>query len=256
MAQINSVNNRSSTLTVDNLLTVTAGGASITGTSTIDGSNAAVTIRSGTGQLDISADAAATTVNLATGAAAKTVTLGSTNSTSKLDLKFGTSDFSLASATGSVIVAQDTGEVTMPLQPAFLAYLGTTVTNVTGNGTPWQLGTTTALTEIYDINGDFNTNGTFTAPVTGKYTFAAGAIFIGCTNPASGQVQFVASNRTLNAYQYGAGTTVYGLNAVVTVDMDAGDTLVVNFVVNGEAGNTDDIQGDASNTWFSGYLVC
>ena len=64
MAQNNALNNRSSTLTVDNAFTVTTG---------------TVSINSGTSALGISTDASATTVSLATGGAVKGVTLGSTN---------------------------------------------------------------------------------------------------------------------------------------------------------------------------------
>ena len=56
-------------------------------------------------------------------------------------------------------------------QPAFLAYLGTNDTAVTGNGANYQLGTNIALTKSFDQWNNFNTNGTFTAPFTGRYLF-------------------------------------------------------------------------------------
>lgn len=62
-------------------LTVSAGGASITGVTTI---------ASGTSAINISADAAATTVNIGTGAGAKTVKLGSLTTTSTTTIQSGT----------------------------------------------------------------------------------------------------------------------------------------------------------------------
>lgn len=65
------------------------------GTGTIKTSNSAITVASGTGEIDISADAAATTVKLGTGAGAKTVTVGSTNSTSATTVNSGTGGITL-----------------------------------------------------------------------------------------------------------------------------------------------------------------
>jgi len=79
-------------------------------------------------------------------------------------------------------------------QPAFSAYQAATVTNVTGAGTTYQLGTT-ALTEVFDQDGNFNTNGTFTAPVTGKYQLNGMAMITGCT-VATGLVLQIITERT------------------------------------------------------------
>ena len=218
----------------------------------------AVLMNTGTQSLSISSDASATTVNLATGAAAKTVTLGSTTTTSSLALKYGTADFTLASATGTVMSAIDTGEITCPLQPAFLAYLDATVSNVVGNSGTFTLGTTTALTEIFDQNSDFNTNGTFTAPVTGRYQINAGSLVVGCTIATTFNIRLVTSNRTyLFQLQRAAGAENLGLNGSALVDMDTADTMTVTVEVTGEAANTADVYGDATPTTFiSGYLAC
>jgi hypothetical protein len=242
---------------------ITTGGAS--SVTMIDSSNqigtvpgGAVTLNTGTQSLSLSSDASATTVNVGTGAAAKTVTLGSTNSTSSLALKYGTSDFTLASATGTVMSALDTGEITYPLQPAFLAYLGSIDSNVTGNGTAYTLGSVTALTEVFDQNGDFNTNGTFTAPVTGKYQLEAGSLVIGCTIASGYNQTFITSNRSyLFQSQRAAGASNFGLSGQCLADMDAGDTFTLTINVTGEAGNTDDIYGDTfPATFMAGYLAC
>jgi hypothetical protein len=208
---------------------------------------------------NISTADTAGTVNIATGAAAKTVTVGSTNTTSKLDLKFGTSDFSLASATGNVIVAQDTGEVTMPLQPCFMATLNPAVTNVTGDGTDYAV---VFNGETWDNNSDFNTTtGVFTAPVTGKYFFNVNLRLNELTSShTTGWVDFVASSRTKRIY-YGNPyvTAVSGTTALIQgntlLDMTAGDTCYINVRISGGT-KVVDVYNDAVYTWFSGHLVC
>ena len=233
--------------------TVQSGSGALNVTST----NGALTINSGTGALSISNDASATTVNLATGAAAKTVTLGSTTTTSSLALKYGTSDFSLDSATGTVINALDTGEVTMPLQPAFLAALSATQSNVTGTAAAWI--NINANTEVYDVNGDYNSGTfTFTAPVTGKYMFVISSVIIGCTIADQIGWQVVTSNRTYeNQLFRNASADNLGITVTVIADMDSADTAQFLTLSGGEAGVTDDIYGDGTvgGTYCSGLLV-
>lgn len=248
MAIKNSINNASSTFAVTSGLTNTSG---------------TVTINSGTSAYSLSTDASATTVNLATGGAAKVVTLGSTNSSSSLALKYGTADFTMASATGTIMSALDTGEITYPLQSAFLAYLGSTDTNVTGAGGSFTIGSTTALTEVFDQNSDFNTNGTFTAPVTGRYHL------IGCTllsdigaGMTSGITQLVTSNRTYNASHISPvaakdASNQISLYITALADMDNADTAVFRTSISGGAGATADCSGSSDSiTYFCGYLAC
>ena len=171
---------------------------------------------------------------------------------------------------GSALGANDTfvmtaaGESTMPLQPAFLAYLGTTDSNVTGNGATYTLGGGNALTEVFDQNSDFNTNGTFTAPVTGRYMFAAEIEFDDITSAMTlGLGIFVSSNGkwrfdrndpgnigVTNGLQYGAS---------VLIDMDAADTCTCTVEIYNGAGNDADVIGVAPATgagsWFCGYLA-
>lgn len=70
-----------------------SGGISVAAT------NGALTVTSGTGALNISNDAAATTVNVGTGAAAKAVTIGSTNTTSATTINAGSGLISLGATT-------------------------------------------------------------------------------------------------------------------------------------------------------------
>lgn len=164
-----------------------------------------------------------------------------------------------ASATHKLTISS-AGCVTMPVTPAFLAYLGTTDSNVTGNGTAFTLGSGNALTEVFDQGSNFNTNGTFTAPVTGKYNFSCGVHFVGLTIASAAQIILVTSNRSvyLTVDARAAGSSTWGISGSVLVDMDAGDTATIQLVIVGEAGLTADVFGSGSPypTWFSGNLEC
>lgn len=236
--------------------TVQSGSGALNVTST----NGALTINSGTGALGISTDASATTVSFATGAAVKTVTLGSTNTTSSTAIKSGTGNIALNSG----LTVDSTGRTLNSVQPAFEAYLNTSVTSVTGDGTAYTVifGSTR-----FDQGSNYNTGtGVFTAPVTGKYIF-------GCS---------------VNAYNFAVGHTAQFFNLVTNTDnfqiniinpgvcfasvgqgtfggtvfatMTAGNTAYVTYQVNGST-KTVNIYGRASSgfapgTYFYGYLVC
>lgn len=168
-----------------------------------------------------------------------------------------------ALGTNDTLVASSAGEVTLPLQPAFHAYLASQDSNVTGDGTRYTLGTNVAFTERFDQGSDFNTNGTFTAPVTGRYSFKAQVKISGIgSNHQAGFIQFVASNRDTEApycnpydLRYEGGDT-FSLYDAVTVDMDAADTITLDIFVN-STDKTIDIDGSASGneTVFAGYLA-
>lgn len=232
-----------------------------TSTAGITVSGGAVSINSGTASFNLSNDATATTCNFATGSAAKDVILGSTSGASSLTLKYGTGDFTLASATGTVMSVLDTGEVTYPLLPAFLAYNSTGTADVTGAGTT---ATIVFDTEVFDQNNDFSSN-TFTAPVTGRYFLNGHANIADITAAmTNGRLFIVTSNRsyTGNALNTGAARELtnnsYSFSSSVFADMDAADTATVTTVLSNGAGDTADVTGEAggTSTNFSGYLGC
>jgi hypothetical protein len=231
------------------------GGATNTFTTTFAG----ITANGGT--VSLATDATTSTVNIGTGAGAKTVTLGSTNSSSVTAIKYGTGNFSLTSATGNIIAAASAGQVTMPHQPAFYAYLQNTVSNATGDGTFYQI---ILDTLVYDQNSNVNLSGPptlFTAPVTGKYHFSFGVGYTGLTSSdTDGRILLITTSQTFQAYRnnYGAiqtGGIIIAEGSIYT-SMTAGDTAFIETYV-GVSTKTVSIFGDTNAiTFFSGVLVC
>lgn len=133
-------------------------------------------------------------------------------------------------------------------QPAFLAFLPSTVANVTGDGTVFQIGTTTALTEVFDVGSNFNTNGTFTAPVTGLYTLGVACTITGGTVIQSGDLIIVTTARSYRLPLCDLGSTTTGAAGLNTVlaDMTAGDTATFTINTSDTGGKVDDLTGSAS----------
>ena len=145
------------------------------------------------------------------------------------------------------------GIVTKPLQPAFLASVGTTQSNMAiDSNVEVAFGT-----EIFDQNADFASN-VFTAPVTGRYQFNTTLEFTnwdGAGDTYAG-VYFNTSNRVVrfmidydsiqNDSEYRSAT------GAILVDMDASDTCAIRFYQSSGTGQVD-VVGESK---FSGYLVC
>ena len=170
---------------------------------------------------------------------------------------------------GSALGGTDTfvmsaaGERTMPLQPAFLAYLPSLVANATGNGATWTLGTTTALTEVYDQNGDFNTNGTLTAPVDGRYYMHVSYdVYPVTAAMTDGYLEIVTSNRTYTGSYMSPGVVMQAAGIIITglstfADMDAADTATFTITFSNGAGDTAGVNGSATPiTYVCGSLIC
>lgn len=224
----------------------------------ITSTNGAITMNSGTGTVGIGTDATAATYNFATGGGAKVVTLGTTTTSSSLALKTGTADFSLTSATGTIITALDTGEVTFPLQPAFLAQTdsGSAQDNVTGDGTFYTI---LYPSEIFDKNSDFSSPN-FTAPVTGSYWFFMSVqINSLAAGNTTGVVGFTASNRSYTHFycSYGAIRNVTNIVTPIATcfaDMDAADTCFPLVSVSGGTKIVDIGVGGTNDCRFGGFL--
>jgi hypothetical protein len=164
---------------------------------------------------------------------------------------------SSALGTSDAFIITTSGVVTFPLNSCFLAYLGSTDANVTGNGASYTLGSVTALTEIFDLHGDFNTNGTFTAPVTGRYDLRAFMYVSDTTIATSFVITLTTSNRSYSS-TFSRAALAADQSCIISViaDMDTNDTATVAVVANGEAGNTDDVSGGSPLlTYFCGTLA-
>lgn len=184
----------------------------------------------------------------------------------------GTNATSMATSTGIVkydgtrLVTSATAKIdssdryTNTSQPTFLAFLGTTDTNVTGDNTLYTIGSGNALTKVVDQGTNLNTNGTFTAPVAGNYFLQATAILVGGTVINGGEMRIVTTGRTFRQFlPTTAGNTTQLAGSVSTItSMAAGDTATFQISSSDTGGKVDDLGGGASPyiTWISGYLVC
>ena len=168
----------------------------------------------------------------------------------------GTADATISWTTAMTI--DNAGIVTKPYQPAFSAYAAAAQNNLSTAYT-----TITFDTERFDQNADFNTTThTFTAPVTGKYLFAAcvglKAIPLNCQWIF---MRILTSNQGYNMSEetakWDADTSngfTTGFASSVLADMDAGDTAKVDIYQYTGTIATDVATG-AGYTWFTGYLV-
>lgn len=148
------------------------------------------------------------------------------------------------------------GEFTQPLQPAVLATHGVDQNNVTGAGATVTVNFTT---EVFDQNGDYDGTNTYTSPVTGRTRFGSSVFLteLGAAN-TTGDINIVTSNRTytyrtnIGVIRDAANSASISLNTFA--DMDAADTCTVTIVVSGGGGNTVDIPGSATTTYFTAQL--
>lgn len=162
----------------------------------------------------------------------------------------------------STMIITDDGEMTNPSQPAFLAYLGSSDTNATGNGTVWTLGSGTALTEVFDQGGDFVTTGTFTAPVTGKYQLGFSIVVgNGSTTATSGFIYINTSNQNFTVNQQNTvnvrpQSTIWQCQGQTLADMDASDTCVFQVAVSGRGSDIMGVVGSSGQVQCYGSLIC
>lgn len=159
---------------------------------------------------------------------------------------------------GGVVISSfnATGSIVEPLAPCFLAQISSNKTNVTGDGTEYVI---IFDSEIYDQGNNYNpANGTFTAPVGGRYILSAnfGISDLNSAVHTAWELTLVTSNRSyVQTYQaIPSGVTFMPVSFTVVADMDAGDTANVHIIVSGSS-KVVDIGTTAARTSFSGALI-
>lgn len=143
-------------------------------------------------------------------------------------------------------------------QPAFQVYQSTNGSNVTGDGTNYQL----ALdTKVFDQSSSYNTSTfTFTAPVTGRYYFEVAVIYTNIVAQTTVQLQITTTGNTFNlSYNSGIGVVAaggfLGSNGSAFAAMTAADTCTFNVIASGST-KTVNVDGNQGLTYAGGFLVC
>jgi len=162
-----------------------------------------------------------------------------------------------ALGTTDTFIATAAGEITKPLQPAFLAVLASTQSNVTGDGTNYVINGT----EIFDQSGDLS-SGVFTAPVDGVYKFSVTIRYGDFTTSFTDDLSNITtSNITYRNIAHPGRVGITGSIASQVFGfyfyMDAADTADARAIVRSST-KTVDVLGNASigYTWWYGYLCC
>lgn len=150
------------------------------------------------------------------------------------------------------------GRLTSPTQPSFMATLTNATSNVTGDNTVY---TVIFNSEAFDQAANYdNTTGVFTAPVTGKYLFAAS---VTCTAIGAGHTQaqiflvttansFLGTANSAAAVRNSGNIASYQVSAIA--NMTAGDTASITITVFNST-KTISISNSGANTYFSGQLI-
>ncbi len=152
------------------------------------------------------------------------------------------------------------GIATNTKQPVFQAYISTSPSNVTGDGTTYHIAFDTLT---FDQNSNFTTGSSavFTAPVTGKYYLAYTVAVSGLTvSMTDFLIQIV---KTANNNQQMVRLSPYSINDTNAdifsgsrlCNMSAGDTAFLALTVSGGTKSVT-VQGQNDMTVFSGFLAC
>jgi len=183
--------------------------------------------------------------------------------TQSYSLRIDNSDsdkFQLINGTsGEIALSVDTtGAVTKPKQPAFSVHKNGTTQSDMAVGSTVDI---TFGTERFDINSDYNTsNSTFTAPVTGKYSFSVGLRLAYIDADSNYLVLGIVTSN--ESYRYIVDPTdtmtgdpdYYSITLTALADMDASDTASIQYLQSGGSAQTDAI-GNPEYTFFTGHLV-
>jgi len=238
-----------------NPITVAQGG---TGAATLTG------ILTGNGTSAITANAVSQ-YNLVVAGASNAASGIAPSATSGVPLISKGSSANPAYGTGFTI--NSSGYTNNANQPCFSAYLHTSVTNVTGDGTAYQIIFDTVL---FDQASSYNSStGVFTAPVAGIYAFNVAGLATGVLGTHNTlQFQIIPSSPAvnlqgsyINPYTVAANGGYCGVNTPFIVQLAASATVHFIFQVSGgtkvvglDGGNTG--SSNQIFTWCAGYLIC
>lgn len=199
----------------------------------------------------ISYDASGDPVAIATGTDGQVLTSTGAGSPPAFEDSAGGVDGITSSANATAISISAAEEVNMPLQPCFLGHNGTQL-NITGDNTDAVI----LCTEVFDQAGNYATNNTFTAPITGKYILCGHVSWVGVTYGTADnvQIQIATSNRNYLLYREFTNEIFQedGMSLSVVADLDASDTAQLKWKVNGMAKTADQRNGYIA---FSGCLI-
>ena len=161
------------------------------------------------------------------------------------------SDNAMSFATSGALTMKidSTGAITKPLQPCVLVRNGSAQTDI-------AVDTATTVefdTERFDQNADFNTGTyTFTAPVTGRYLISSVIVLNQLDTSATYyRTRFITSNYSYkhslwDPDYYDADHSYWTVAATIIADMDASDTVYIDFIQAGGAQQADTIANDCT----------
>ena len=157
----------------------------------------------------------------------------------------------------SGLVSGLVGIQTQAAQPCVSAFNTSTDGSVTGDG---ENPTVDYDSVIFDQGGDFASD-IFTAPVTGRYSIMAEvSLFSLDTDHDAAALRLVETDKTwfldwgnVGDYKDANGVIHYGATAIV--DMDVGNTMRIQCVVNFGDSGVGIVGNAAPTTWFSAMLV-
>ena len=160
----------------------------------------------------------------------------------------------------NVFRATPIGNVNLPMQCSFSAYLSSTLTGVVGDNSLYFL---PGLTVEYNVGSYYDSStGIFTAPQDGLYYFAMGVTVTGVTAAMEKFYGAIWENVTGTAAYNGfnaatvktAGGTAFSFCSNF-INLTAGMTVRAYVALDGAASNTANIVAGNSTTYFSGGLV-
>jgi hypothetical protein len=144
-------------------------------------------------------------------------------------------------------------------QPAFMAYVDSSILNVTGDGTIY---TVIFDTESFDLDSNFDlASSTFTAPVAGVYRFHFGILLGGGTALSATSIRVTTTPQTfMRSISTNSGVTTSASGEIdVLVNLAATNTVTFQVAATDSGGKIDDVNGTTGGvirTWCHGQLVC